>query len=93
MRVLAPKVRPSSWLFIQSLGREAEQCCRYVYRYITLASFGLQNIFPPDIFENLSLSVKKEKYRSPPDTLGEREPPSEMVEVAEKQTNLYEVLL
>ena len=44
----------------------------------------------PDMFENLSLSVKKERYRSPQDTLGERDPPSEVVEVAEKQTQLYE---
>ena len=44
-----------------------------------------------DIFENLSLSVKRERYTSPEDTLGEREEPSERVKVAETQSTLYEV--
>ena len=50
----------------------------------------LKSLFS-DVFENLSLSVKKERYSSPQDTLGEREAPSELVEVAEKQSQLYEV--
>ena len=45
----------------------------------------------PDVFENLSLSVKKERHEPPADTLQEQEEPSGQVEVAEKQTSLYQV--
>ena len=56
--------------------------------FVLLPSLNIHSI---DIFENLSLSVKKERYTSPEDTLGEREAPSARVEVAEKQNSLYEV--
>ena len=45
----------------------------------------------PDVFENLSLSVKKERHEPPADTLQEQEEPSGQVDVAEKQTSLYQV--
>lgn len=44
-----------------------------------------------DVFESLSLSVKKERYETPQDTLQDQEELTGQVEVAEKQMNLYEV--
>lgn len=45
----------------------------------------------PDVFENLSISVKKERHQSAPDTLQDKEEPSDQVTVAEKQSKLFEV--
>lgn len=46
-----------------------------------------------DVFESLSLSVKKERYKAPQDTLRDQEELTGQVEVAEKQMNLYEVYI
>ena len=43
------------------------------------------------MFENLSLSVKRERHQASGDTLRDHEKLSEQVMVAEKQTTLYEV--
>ena len=43
------------------------------------------------MFENLSLSVKREHYTTPEDTLRDQEETTEQVVVAEKQSSLYEV--
>lgn len=43
------------------------------------------------MFESLSLSVKKERYKAPQDTLRDQDKLTGQVEVAEKQMNLYEV--
>lgn len=44
-----------------------------------------------DVFESLSLSVKREHYKAPEDTLRDQQELTEQVEVAEKQTCLYQV--
>lgn len=54
-------------------------------------SLNSKYMFFPDVFENLSLSVKRERYDAPQDTLQDQEELTGQVEVAEKQMNLYEV--
>ena len=43
------------------------------------------------MFENLSLSVKREHHSPPEDTLRDEEEVTGQVEVAEKQSTLYQV--
>lgn len=63
----------------------------YVKPYPCICSVNSKLCFFPDVFENLSLSVKKERYDAPQDTLQDQEELTGQVEVAEKQMNLYEV--
>lgn len=51
----------------------------------------IANMFFSDVFESLSLSVKKERYKAPQDTLRDQDELTGQVEVAEKQMSLYEV--
>lgn len=55
------------------------------------ASFSCAQLVSLDVFENLSLSVKRERYTTPEGTLRDQEEITEQVEVAERQSTLYQV--